>query len=190
MSEAASLLPSNATKQERDIEAAIQRGTSLNPAAITQQWNPDTCPESLLPWLAWALNVDEWDSSWPDQFKRQTIADSIEVHRRKGTLSSIRRVLRNAGYGDATIVEGVSSADYDGTFTHNGFITHGQSSDWAEYRVLLSRPMTNKQAAQVRRILGFTAPARCDLVEIIYTEASNIYNGAIRYDGNFNHGTA
>lgn len=185
-----SLLPSSSSKQERDIDIAIQRLAAPDVAGIRSQWNAETCPENLLPWLAWALNVDEWDASWPEQYKRQTIAQSIELHRIKGTVSSIRRVLANAGYGDATIYEGVYGELYDGTFTHNGFISHGNSDDWAEYRVVLTRPMTNTQAAQVRRILGFTAPARCDLKQLIYTAVTHTYNGAINYDGTFNHGTA
>lgn len=184
------LLPGNTTKQERDVEAATARMAAPDHTGIKSQWNPWTCPENLLTWLAWALNVDEWDANWPEQFKRQTIAESVEVHRRKGTVDSIRRVLRNAGYGNAQIFEGVSDAKYDGTYTHNGFISHGETSDWAEYRILLERPMTNTQAQQVRRILRYTAPARCDLVELVFTQAQHTHNAAIRYDGQFNHGTA
>lgn len=184
------LLPGNASKQERDIEAATARLGEVSPEGIRSQWNPYTCPADMLPWLAWAFNVDEWDTSWPDEYKRKTIADSVALHRVKGTVNSIRRVLANAGYGDATIFEGVYGQLYNGTHTHNGFITHGQADDWAEYRVVLTRPISNKQAAQVRRILGYTAPARCDLKQLIYTEANNTYNGAITYDGTFNHGTS
>jgi phage tail P2-like protein len=184
------LLPGNTTRQERDIEAATARMAAANPLPIKTQWNPQTCPANLLTWLAWALNVDEWDAEWPEAFKRQTIAESIEVHRRKGTVDSIRRVLRNAGYGGAQIFEGVNDAQYDGTYSYNGFISHGETSDWAEYRVVLERPMTSRQAEQVRRILRYTAPARCDLVALNYTQVAHTYNGAIQHDGQFNHGTA
>jgi phage tail P2-like protein len=184
------LLPANATAQERDIEAATARIGDLDTAPITTQWDPYTCPANLLPWLAWAFSVDEWSADWPDEYKRRSIAESIEIHRRKGTKSSIQRVIENAGYGDSTIVEGVYGATHNGTFTHNGFITYGDETEWAKYRLVLTRPMTNQQAEQVRRILSYTAPARCKLEEIIYTAANNTYNGAITYDGTFNHGTA
>lgn len=183
------LLPANASPQERAVELSVARIGDVPTAVIRDQWDPWECPPSLLPWLAWAFNVDEWDADWPDQAKRQTIADSIELHRRKGSIDSIRRVLRNAGYGDAVILEGIG-ARYNGASTHNGFISHGDPTDWAKYRIILSRPITNRQAAQVRRLLSFTAPARCELVQLVFTQASNIYNGAIRYDGLFNHGTA
>lgn len=184
------LLPGNTTPQERALEQATARVGSVGVSGISQQWDPLTCPASLLPWLAWAFSVDEWDATWPDEFKRRTIAESVSIHQRKGTVSSVRRVLQNAGYGDATLIEGIYGALYDGTNSHDGTITHGESSAWAEYRVILARPMTNAQAAQVRRLLSYTAPARCDLVQIIYTSVAHTYNGAINYDGTFNHGAA
>jgi phage tail P2-like protein len=183
------LLPANASPQERAIEASIARIGDVPTAVIRDQWDPWACPPELLPWLAWAFNVDEWDAEWPDQAKRQTIADSIELHRRKGSIDSIRRVLRNAGYGDAVIIEG-SGAKYDGANLHDGLIDHGDPTGWAQYRIILGRAITNRQAAQVRRLLSFTAPARCELVALIFTQANNIYNGAIFHDGNFNHGIA
>lgn len=57
-------------------------------------------------------------------------------------------------------------------------------------RVILDRPITNQQAEQVRRILKYAAPARCHLVSLIFTEAANLYDGALRYDGTYNYGTA
>jgi phage tail P2-like protein len=184
------LLPGNATSQERDVEQATARIGELDAQPISDQWDPWACPDDLLPWLAWAFNVDEWDATWPEEFKRRTIAESVAIHRRKGTLSSIRRVIQNAGYGDATIIEGLSGVTYNGSQTHNGFITHGETTDWAKYRFILTRPITNAQADQVRRILSYTAPARCSLEELIYVEANNAYDGAIFYNGTFNHGTA
>lgn len=184
------LLPANATTAELAMEQTTARIADPNARAIHTQWDPWACPAALLPWLAWAYNVDEWDAGWPEEFQRQTIADSIELHRIKGTLSSIRRVIRNAGHGDASIIEGLSDVRYDGSQTYNGFITHGDASAWAKYRIVLSRPMTNAQAQQVRRILSFTAPARCLLEELVFTEANNIYNGAVTYNGSYNHGTA
>lgn len=190
MSDCASLLPPNASAQERAQEQATARLAAPDPSAIHTQWDPFTCPAHLLTWLAWALNVDEWDAEWPDAYKRQTIADSVDVHRHKGTLSSIRRVLRNAGYGEAQVFEGLYGEQHDGAYTYNGFISHGDASDWAEYRVVLERPMTNTQAEQVRRLLSFTAPARCELVSLLYTQVQHTHNNAIRYDGTFNHGSA
>lgn len=96
-----SLLPPNASKHERDIEAVITPPLSFPNRDI---WNPDKCPEHLLPHLAWALSVDNWDSTWPIERKRQVIKDSIYIHRKKGTREAIERVV-TAIRGDLTEVK-------------------------------------------------------------------------------------
>jgi len=79
-----SLLPFNATAQERALEAATARISDV-PVLVRESWNPQTCPESLLPWLAWALSVDSWDEGMTLAQKRAIIASSFMVHARKGT---------------------------------------------------------------------------------------------------------
>ena len=89
-----SLLPSSATSQERAIEDVTSTQIEKLPAEdVAKVWNPDTCPTHMLPWLAWALSVDHWDSSWSETSKRQTIKDSIFVHQKKGTRSAIDKAL-------------------------------------------------------------------------------------------------
>lgn len=99
-----SLLPPNSTATERAIEGATERGSGMA-VPVDTLWNPATCPAPLLPWLAWALSVDIWDSQWSEARQRAVIAASVEVHRRKGTLGSIRRALEAAGYGTAIVRE-------------------------------------------------------------------------------------
>ena len=65
----------------------------------------------ILPWLAWTLSVDPWSSDWTEQQKRDAIAASIEVHRRKGTIGALRRALSALGY-EITITENA-----DGPYT-------------------------------------------------------------------------
>jgi phage tail P2-like protein len=90
----AELLPPNASKLEKNL-ADI---TTINlPISLADHWNPDHCPKVLLPWLAWALAVDHWDSDWSEAIQRQTIADSITIHRQKGTVAAIERVLNTLG---------------------------------------------------------------------------------------------
>lgn len=184
-----SLLPPSASAQERAIGATVARLSAV-PVPVRSTWNPDTCPADLLPWLAWALGCDEWSPDWSDEAKRQTIREAVSVQRKKGSVWSVRRALENAGYGTAELVEGIYGAVYNGTLTHDAFSTYGDPTQWANYRVILDRPISNAQAAQVRRILKNTAPARCHLVEMIFTEVTNIYDGAIRHDGAYNYGTA
>jgi phage tail P2-like protein len=92
-----SLLPPNATPQETAIEAATARIADV-PVPNATLWNPATCPAALLPWLAWALSVDEWDGTWPEARQRAVIAASIGVHRRKGTRGAVVAALAAAEY--------------------------------------------------------------------------------------------
>lgn len=91
-----SLLPPNANSQELAMEAATARIADV-PVPLRDLWNADTCPEYLLPWLAWALSLDAWDSSWPEAVKREQIRMALEIQRRKGTLSAVRSVVESFG---------------------------------------------------------------------------------------------
>ena len=91
------LLPPNATPQEVALAETGARVSNV-PILVRESWNPATCPANLLPWLAWAFSVDQWDNSWSEQEKRDVIAASVYVHKKKGTISAIDRALRPLGY--------------------------------------------------------------------------------------------
>ncbi len=184
-----SLLPPNATPQETAIEAATARIADV-PVPNASLWTPATCPAALLPWLAWALSVDEWDGTWPEERQRAVIAASVGVHRRKGTRGAVVAALAAAGYGDATVVERFGRDLYDGARQHNGTIDHAPADHWAEYRVTLTRPISNAQADRVRSILASVAPLRSRLKLLSYQAVANLYDAGIRHDGTFNHGAA
>lgn len=95
-----SLLPPNRTR----LEAALEQSMSpaLSPDAIATLWDPYRCPAKALPWLAWALHVDDWRDDWTESVKRQVIAASVPVHRVKGTLASVRRLL--SAFGVSAVV--------------------------------------------------------------------------------------
>lgn len=183
------LLPRNATATELRLEQSTKRMGNL-PTPLRELWNPNTCPQNLLPWLAWAFQIDVWDANWSEATQRQAVRGAIDVHRRKGTPWAIRRALENAGYGDAVLQEGDATQMHDGTLDHHGEAQYIGDLDWANYRVMLAQPITNAQAAQVRQIMGFVAPVRCHLVGLVFTEIANIHNASARYDGTYNHGTA
>lgn len=88
-----SILPPNATSLERGLEAAAALRISSVPIPMPALWNPWTCPAELLPWLAWGLSVDRWDSSWTEARKRQETARAIELQRLKGTRATVEAVL-------------------------------------------------------------------------------------------------
>jgi phage tail P2-like protein len=78
------LLPYNATILEQCL-SAVSDAIAKIPVPIEEIWRPYDCPEPLLPWLAWALSVDDWDNQWPESVRRQAIMDSIPHHKKKGT---------------------------------------------------------------------------------------------------------
>jgi phage tail P2-like protein len=185
-----SLLPPNATKLERDLEtvnASVFAGVPVN--IVNDFSNPDKCPVEFLPRLAIESGVDDFNDTWAESAKRQTIKDSMTVHRRKGTVWAIKRVIANAGFGGSTIVEGAADARYDGTYFFNGNISYGDRKQWATYRVIMNRPVSNAQAVEIKKMLKPVAPARCKLVEFRYDAAACLYDGTIKYDASFNFGS-
>ena len=89
-----SLLPPNATELERGLEGASRQPVDL---PIRKLWSSADCPVDLLPYLAWALGVEEWDSDWPEPVKRTAVANAFAIHREKGTLAGLKRLLMDAG---------------------------------------------------------------------------------------------
>jgi hypothetical protein len=87
-----SIVPTRSTPLEVVLDAQEARVLDI-PAPLRDLWNPRTCPEHLLPYLAWALSVDLWRSDWPLDRRRYIIEKSIELHRLKGTLGGIKRYL-------------------------------------------------------------------------------------------------
>ena len=90
------LLPRNATTQERAMANTVARISSVQ-TPLRSLWSPQDCPADFLPWLAWGLSLDIWDASWTDAQKREAIAASVEVHRRKGTIGALKRALQAIG---------------------------------------------------------------------------------------------
>ena len=97
------LLPQNATAAERALSEAIARVSSV-PVVVRQVWNPDACPAEILPWLAWAFSVDEWDPAWTDAQKREVIRQSVKIHSKKGTVEAVKTAV-NAIFGTSTVLE-------------------------------------------------------------------------------------
>ena len=91
-----SLLPPNTSLVERAIEASTARLSDV-PVPLRSLIDPNTCPLALLPYLAWALSIDTWDSDWPEAVKRNRVRQAIDIQRRKGTASSVRDVVNSFG---------------------------------------------------------------------------------------------
>ncbi|GLO25421.1 phage tail protein I [Pseudomonas putida] len=87
-----SLLPHNATLLERSLERAGELG--VDPEIIRGVADSARCPPNFLPWLGWALKVEGWDAAYIDTQRRELIHEAIPVHKTKGTVGAIRRVLK------------------------------------------------------------------------------------------------
>lgn len=109
-----SLLPPSASRFMRDVEKVTTRLDRI-PVDLRKLWNPDECPVDLLPYLAWALSVDRWDKGWSEQTKRQVIKAAWLVHRHKGTISALRRVVEPFGFL-LRVIEWWQSNEEPGTF--------------------------------------------------------------------------
>lgn len=93
----ATLLPPNATDIERALDLASASLGEI-PVHVREVWNPDTCPAELLPWLAWAFSVDEWQDDWTESERREVIKSSLYVHKKKGTLAALKHAVAPLGY--------------------------------------------------------------------------------------------
>jgi hypothetical protein len=99
-----SLLPPNASQLLRDLESVFGDSFDL-PTLNRYVVNPDLAPAHILPWLAWALSVDDWSDSWSEQIRRNVIKASVEVHRKKGTIGALKKALQAFNYENVKVEE-------------------------------------------------------------------------------------
>ena len=99
-----SLLPPNASQLLRDLETVFGDSFDL-PTLNRYVVNPDLAPAHILPWLAWALSVDDWSDSWSEQIRRNVIKASVEVHRKKGTIGALKKALKAFNYENVKVEE-------------------------------------------------------------------------------------
>ena len=91
------LLPLGSTPLEKHA-AEILKSAVENPVIIADLINPERCPLQLLAYLAWAFSVDKWDENWTDEVKRIAIKQAFFVHKHKGTIAAVKRVVEPIGY--------------------------------------------------------------------------------------------
>lgn len=128
----------DATPLERAISGEDARLLQAPHNVIRAAWNPDTCPVHLLPYLAQAWSVDEWDPAWSEAQKRQVIKDSPAIHRRKGTAWALKAAIAQIGIG-ARVREWF---EYDGApYTFRLELTLAAGASW-----------TARQARQLYRV--------------------------------------
>jgi len=165
-----SLLPNNATPLELALEAAVDRSKAL-PVEVEKTWNPDECPMAFLPWLAKALSVDVWDDNWPDGIKRQALKQSLYLHRIKGTVGAVERMVKLMGYEGATVTEGIEPATYGEGFVV-GKTRYAGDFEWACYSLNVTladwQGIDGRSQKLLTKAVESVAPAHCELYEVSY----------------------
>ncbi len=126
------LLPPNSTATERAISSTLSRTDSIN-VPIRALWRPQECPARLLPWLAWALSVDEWDEQWSEVQKRNAIDASVYLHRHKGTPAAVQRAV-DLIFDDAEVQEWFN---YGGQPFHFRVVSEGAFTSERDYQRLI-----------------------------------------------------
>lgn len=91
------LMHIGATELEKRAAECLRVAVS-NQIPIADLINPEKCPVKLLPYLAWAFSVDQWDENWHETQKRLAIKQSFLVHKQKGTITALKRVVESLGY--------------------------------------------------------------------------------------------
>lgn len=168
-------LPQSSGRAEKALARGALAASDI-PIPIDQLWNPATCPAAILPWLAWSLSVDEWDTSWPEEVRRNVIAESVMIHRRKGTLWACKRALALMGYGDCEIIEGWQTM-VGGPWAVGDNTLVGGANHWAEYWVRVHNTITPAMVVSVARRLAAVAPARCRLTRIYFDAVAAVVGG-------------
>lgn len=159
-------------------------------------WSPERAPAAVLPWLAWALSVDDWDEAWSEERKRAVIAASVEVHRHKGTVGSMKQALQSMGYGDARIIEAGELPRYGKLWPYGKSWTYGPSDpSWADYWVEVPEGISVRDAGRIAERLRSIAPARCRLravtlagVFFVYGDGLWTYGKDVTYGGVYQFG--
>lgn len=89
-------LPPNSTALEQALAALTTRLEAI-PTPLPSLWDADRCPVDQLPWMAWALSLDDWQPDWSTAVKRERVRSAIAIQRRKGTANSVRMVVQSFG---------------------------------------------------------------------------------------------
>lgn len=163
------LLPTGSSTLELAAANALAQIERV-PIPIRILWNPDKCPVNLLPYLAWAFSVDRWDKDWTEKAKRDAIKSAMFIHKHKGTIGALRRVVEPLGYL-IRVIEWWKTNETAGTFRLDiGVLETGITEEM--YRELEALIFDAKPAS--RHLVGLT---------IQLETKGNIFCAAASYGG-------
>ena len=93
-----SLLPDNRTSLEVALEKTLRETIANKPSHFPSLWRADEVSVDLLPWLAEAKGVDEWDGAADEAEQRATIDNAWPQQREAGMRVAIRRAIEPLGF--------------------------------------------------------------------------------------------
>ncbi len=122
------LLPPNRTAAESALAETVGRLSNV-PIPIRPLIDPAACPAHVLPWLAWAWSLDDWDPAWTEAQQRAAVAASVDVHRHKGTIGAVKRAVTALGF-DAEVREWWATRPQGSPYTFE-LEVHGGQTGWS-----------------------------------------------------------
>lgn len=163
------LLPSGSTQLEVAAAQALAQIGRLK-VPLRELWDPHTCPLTLLPYLAWAFSVDRWDENWTESAKRSAVRAAWFVHKHKGTVGALRRVVEPLGYL-IRITEWWQTHDNPGTFRLDVGV--------------LETGITEEMYLELERLIADAKPCSRHLIglSINLDVTGDFYIAAAAYDG-------
>lgn len=146
---------------------AVARVSAV-PVPVRAMWTPADCPAPLLPWMAWAFSVDNWNSTWSDAQKRGTIAASVGVHQHKGTVGAINSAIASLGFS-SRLIEWQNQSPVGTPYTFKIELTAG-GAGWtlAQLKTLLAVVQSTKNLR-----------SHLDAVNPVIRSTGNLYCGAL-----------
>lgn len=140
------ILPLNSTALEFAIDTVAADRLAAIPRLLRSSVNPKTIPLQWLPWLAWAWRVENWSSNWTEDQKRQTVASSYMVHRRKGTAYAVWSSLEALNL-NIQMFEWFKDSPQRDPYTFRLFLTIGAADiGIQQWNTILNIVETNKNA--------------------------------------------
>ena len=156
----------------------------------TIDFNPQTCDTKLLPYLANVYLTPYWDELWNEKVKRDFISELPLLHKRMGTVWSIKRAMELTGLSTvaepALLKEGLNGDIADGTYVADGLTYAGGGSPFG-YIIYLTTAITTATANRARRLIESFAPIQTRLVALVFINTLEA-NGLHIANGTYNAG--
>ena len=185
------LLPMNESTilKQKDIayRSAIPKSSNY------VDYNPKTCAAKLLPFLAKTYLSPWWDELWSEKVKREWIVNLPLLHKRMGTVWSIRKALEITGLSTeenpAVIKEGLNGIFADGQYLADGLIYASVEGSKFRFRymIFLSIAITTNRAKRARQLIESFAPVQTFLVALVFKNTLEA-NGLKIANGKYNAG--